>query len=105
MVFPPITDEEFQKRYSGGFTLRDEANAIVVYALRNGPIENLHAGENSELLERKELRRITGAELKEIMIHACEKMEKILKLKESNPEKYAQLILNFNFSYCKKWKR
>jgi hypothetical protein len=34
-----------EQLFPGGFTLRDEANAIVAYAFRNGPIEDLHAGE------------------------------------------------------------
>jgi hypothetical protein len=102
---PHIDDELFQKKWPGGFTLRDEANAIVAYAFRNGPIEDLHAGQYSELLERKELSRITDAEMKELMVNACEKMEELLKLKESDPKKYAQVILNFNFMYCRSWNR
>src|SRR5947209_4002632 len=42
-VFPPGT-------FPSGFTVRDEANAIVAHAFRNGPIEDLHAGKYSELL-------------------------------------------------------
>lgn len=41
----------FERRFPNGFTIRDEANALVAAAFRNGPIENLHAGEWSELLE------------------------------------------------------
>ena len=37
--------------FPGGFTLRDEANAIVAKAFRRGPIEALHAGKDSELLQ------------------------------------------------------
>jgi predicted DNA-binding antitoxin AbrB/MazE fold protein len=100
-----IPDEVIQKKWPGGFNLRDEANAIVAYAFRNGPIEDLHAGKYSELLERTELSRITDAEMKEVMINACEKMEELLKLRESDPEKYAELILHFNFMYCRRWNR
>jgi hypothetical protein len=102
---PHIDDELFHKRWPGGFTLRDEANAIVAYAFRNGSIEELHAGQYSELLERKELSRITDVEMKELMINACEKMEELLKLKESDPKKYAQWILSSNFMYCRSWNR
>ena len=102
---PHIDEALFHKRWPGGFTLRDEANAIVAQAFRNGPIEDLHAGEYSELLERKELSRITDAEMKELMINACEKMEELLKLKESDPKQYAELILHFNFMYCRSWNR
>ncbi len=102
---PRIDDELFQKRWPGGFSLRDEANAIVAYAFRNGPIEDLHAGKYSELLEQKELSRITDAEMKELMMTACEKMEELLRMKESNPEKYAELILSQNFRFCRSWDR
>jgi hypothetical protein len=76
---PPVPDEIFQRRWPGGFTLRDEANAIVAYAFRNGPNEDLHAGKYSELLEQAELSRITEAEMKELMIIACDKMEELLR--------------------------
>jgi hypothetical protein len=102
---PHVDEELYRKRWPGGFGIRDEANAIVAYAFRNGPIEDLHAGKYSELLEKKELSRITDAEIKEPMINACEKMEELLKLKESNPEGYAELILSFNFRYCRNWNR
>ena len=68
-VFPP---EIMAKRFPGGFTVRDEANAIVAYAFRNGPLEDLHAGAWSELLNDKALSRITDQELRELMLFACE---------------------------------
>ena len=34
--------------FPGGFSPRDEANLIVAYAFRNGPIEDLHAEASSE---------------------------------------------------------
>lgn len=58
------------------FTLRDEANAIVACAFRNGPIEDLHSGKDSELLRNPELSRITNDEMKTIMLNACQTMEK-----------------------------
>src|SRR5436190_2023117 len=76
----------------GGFTLRDEANAIVAWAFRNGPIEDLHAGKHSPLLEDRSLSRITDEEMKTLMLNACETMEELLRLKESDPEEYARHI-------------
>lgn len=102
---PHVPDELYQKRWPGGFSLRDEANAIVASAFRNGPLEDLHAGKYSELLEQKELSRITDDEMKELMINACEKMEELLRLKETDPQKYAEEILSQNFRYCRNWKR
>lgn len=93
------------KLFPVGFTLRDEANAIVACAFRNGPIENLHAGKYSELLENKELSRITDKEMKDLMLAACEKMEELLRLKETDPAKYADFIVNFNSMYCRTWNR
>ncbi|MBI3466448.1 MAG: hypothetical protein HY000_25830 [Planctomycetes bacterium] len=102
---PQIPGELFQARFPGGFTLRDDANAIVAYAFRNGPIENLHAGKYSELLERKELSRITDAEMKTLMISACEKVEELLRLKESDRKKYTAFILKYNLDFCRRWDR
>ena len=102
---PQIDQELFQKRWPGGFTLRDEANAIVAYAFRNGPIEDLHAGKYSELLEKKELSRITDPEMKELMIFACDKVEELLRLRETDPKEYAAFILSCNFRNCRSWDR
>ena len=91
--------------FPGGFTLRDEANAIVAYAFRNGPLERLHSGEPSELLENPALKRISDAEMKELMLNACEHMEKLLRLKQEDPAAYYQKILKFNLQFCRQWER
>jgi hypothetical protein len=106
MSDPPRTPEqEIEALFPGGFTLRDEANAIVAYAFRNGPLEKLHEGRYSELLEDKTLSRITDAEMKELMLNACEHVEKLLRMKESDPGKYSLFILDYNLRYCRKWDR
>jgi len=89
----------------GGFTLRDEANAIVAEAFRNGPLEYLHIGRYSELLEDDSLSRITKEEMKALMLNACETMEDILRLKESDAEEYARHVRAYNFNYCRDWDR
>jgi hypothetical protein len=91
--------------WPGGFTPRDEANTIVCMAFRNGPIENLHAGKHSELLNNPELSRITDDEMKEIMITACRVVEKLLKEREQDPAAYYQKIMDFNLKYCRRWER
>lgn len=91
--------------FPGGFSLRDEANAIVAYAFRNGPLERLHAGESSELLENPKLSRITDAEMKELMLNACEHMEKLLRLKQDDPGAYYQKIMEFDLKFCREWER
>lgn len=91
--------------FPGGFTVRDEANAIVAYAFRNGPLERLHEGESSALLENPKLSRITDAEMKELMLNACEHMEKLLRLKQDDPGAYYQKIMEFNLKFCREWDR
>jgi hypothetical protein len=77
-----------QKSFPGGFTLRDEANAIVAWAFRNGPLEDLHAGQHSDLLNDDKYSRITNEEMKQLMINACEQVEMLLRLKQDDPEEY-----------------
>jgi hypothetical protein len=89
--------------FPNGFTIRDEANAIVAMAFRNGPIEDLHAGKASELLSDPELSRITDDEMKTIMVNACEQVAKPLELKETDPEAYYRQMLSYNYMYCRRW--
>jgi len=91
--------------FPDGFTLRDEANAIVAMALRNGPIEDLHAGRPSELLSDPGLSRISDDEMKTLVINACEQVSKLLELKETEPEAYYRQMLSYNRMYCKRWER
>jgi hypothetical protein len=98
-------DEPYLGFSPGPFTIRDEANAIVAYAFRNGPIENLHAGKYSPLVEDSSLSRITNEEMKSIMISACRKIEELLLLKENDPDEYERRIRDYNLDYCKGWER
>ena len=101
-VFPPAI---MAKRFPDGFTVRDEANAIVAYAFRNGPLEDLHAGRGSELLNDQSLSRITDQEMKQLMLFACEHVERMLRLKVSNPQEYDLFVKSYNFRYCRQWER
>lgn len=83
---------EIDRTFSGGFTIRDEANALVACAFRNGPIETLHAGKYSELLADEGLSRITDDEMKEIMINASETVARLLLLREKNPREYRRKL-------------
>jgi hypothetical protein len=91
--------------FPGGFTQRDEANAIVAYAFRNGPIEDLHAGEPSELLKTPAFSRITGEEMKKIMANACQCVEKLLREKQEDAGAYYRKIMEYHLKYCRKWDR
>jgi hypothetical protein len=76
------------------FTLRDEANAMVAYAFRNGPIEDIHADG-----------RITDDEMKRLMINACENMAKPLTMKRATPPEYDAFIRGYGRLYCGQWQR
>ncbi len=102
---PQLPTDRPEHRFPDGFTLRDEANAIVACAFRNGPLENLHAGKYSELLENEDLSRITDAEMKVLMIAACEKVAELLQLKETDFDRYVAFITKFHRTYCKRWER
>ncbi len=87
-------------------TVRDEANAIVAFAFRNGPLEDIHAGEYSaDLLENPELSRLTDTEMKQLMLFACEAMEKVLRLRDEEPDVYAKFIAMQQTSFCGDWQR
>jgi hypothetical protein len=103
--FPKIPDGIFSDRWPDGFTFRDEANAIVAFAFRNGFIEDLHAGRQSELLVDESLSRITDAEMRALMLEASEKIEKLLTMKKESPQKYFEFVKGYNLMYCVGWKR
>ncbi|MCG8586255.1 MAG: hypothetical protein MI757_16230 [Pirellulales bacterium] len=100
--FPPEVEA---KSFPGGFTLRDEANAIVAKAFRNGPLEDLHAGEHSELLDDDRYSRITDAEMKRLMVNACEQVEALLRLKQESPKQYEFEVKAYAAMYCRGWRR
>lgn len=86
------------------WTVREEANAITVWAFRNGYIEELHAGNHSELLETPGLSRITNAEMKRLNIEISTKIAKILDLRDNDPEEYARQI-DFFIRHCRHWEK
>ncbi len=73
---------------------RDDANAIVAYAFRNGYLEDLHADPDS---------RISNSEMKVLMQEAAGKMERLLQLRDQHPEKWAEWVESYGHSYCQRW--
>ncbi len=104
-TFRDLTADELTAAFPGGFTLRDEANALTAYAFRNGPIEDLHAGQSSPLLSDDSLSRITDAEMKALMINASETLARALALRETNPEEYRRFVQGYGRLYCRAWQR
>ena len=103
--FPPLPQEALTGRFPGGFTVRDEANALTAYAFRNGPLEGLHAGKSSRLTEDPSLSRITDDEMRTMMINASETLALALRLRETDPEKYRRFVQGYAFRYCRAWNR
>jgi len=101
----PIPEESLETAFPGGFNIRDEANALTAYAFRNGTLEELHAGKNSPLLDDPSLSRITDEEIKRLMIEAAEKLEALLRLRETSPEEYKRTIIDCALRYCRNWQR
>jgi hypothetical protein len=73
--------------------LAREAKALVALAFRNGPIEDVHAGEVCPACKDKPgVSRISDDEMKLIMKNAVNKIYALLQLKASNPDGYAREI-------------
>lgn len=83
-------------------TTRQLANAMVVGVLRNGYIEDLHAGEDSKLLDDPKYSRISDAEIKKLMIEVSSKLEWLLTLQKKNPDEFWRQIAVFQ-RYCRHW--
>jgi hypothetical protein len=102
---PPVASDANDVVYAGGFNHRDEANALIAMAVRNGPIENLHAGKTSPLLEDETLSRITDEEMKVLMIAATKRLAELLRMRDADPESYRRRIEAFGNLYCRSWDR
>jgi hypothetical protein len=98
-------DKRLESAFPGGFNERDEANALIAMAVRNGPIENLHAGKHSALLEDDSLSRFTDEEMKTLMIHATRMLAGLLRIKHDDPELYRHWMKTYGMLYCGTWER
>jgi hypothetical protein len=80
-----------------------EAKAIVALAVRNGPIEDIHAGQPCPMCTgRVGFSRITEDEMKAIIKHAVNHVYQLLVLKDENPMEYESKI-QFGERYTAKW--
>lgn len=96
---------ELDAAFPGGFSVRDEANALIAMAVRNGPIEDLHAGRYSTLLEDHSLSRMTDDEMKTLMIHATDILAKMLRFRDEKPDMYRRWLRGYGMTYCREWQR
>jgi hypothetical protein len=80
-----------------------EAKAIVALAFRNGPLENLHAGKLCPTCAgQSDYSHVTDDEMKAIMKSAVNRVYALLRLKSSDPAKYAAQI-EFGARYTAAW--
>jgi len=67
----------------------EEAEALVVLAFRNGPIETVHVGKRCPTCDSAPgYSRITDAEMKIIMKAAVDKLYTLLRIKAEDPTRY-----------------
>jgi hypothetical protein len=98
-------DKSLDAAYPGGFTPRDEANALIAFTIRNGPLEDLHAGRHSAILDDPNVSRITDNEMRTIMLEATQKLAQLLRLRDAEPASYHRLIRSYGMMYCNGWDR
>jgi hypothetical protein len=87
------------------FNHRDEANALIAFAVRNGPLETLHAGKYSSLLEDHTLSRITDDEMRILMISTTRMLAALLALRDIAPEAYRRYVQTYGINCCNQWEK
>ncbi len=98
-----MNEKDVKKLLGKKPSYREEANALICECLRNGFIEDLHAGKHSELLEDKSLSRITQEEMKKLMIETTAKLAVLLEMKDRNPKEYKKFINVMTLTYTRNW--
>ena len=64
----------------------------IAMAVRNGPLENLHAGKSSPVLEDDTLSRLTDDDVKAIMIYATRMVAMMLRVRDGAPDVYRRYV-------------
>ena len=83
--------------------LERDAKALVLLAFRNGPIEDIHAGQACPHCAGKPgLSRITDDEMKKIMKAAVNRVFTLLTLKDAQPDVYGR-FLRFADLHAARW--
>jgi hypothetical protein len=72
-----------------------EAKAIVLWAFRNGPIENIHSGNACPVCYGKEgYMHITQAWMREIMKEAVNRVYRLLYLEKHQPAEFERWVVD-----------
>jgi hypothetical protein len=81
-----------------------EAKALVAVAFRNGPLENLHAGQPCPTCSQDPgYSRITQSEMRGLMKYAVNVLARLLALRREDSKTYYQLIGWENLNYAQCW--
>lgn len=95
--------KEFKSKITKNLTIRQEANALVYCAFRNGFIEDLHAGRTlPEKYSDEKYSKISEEEMKKLMIESSARIAKLLKFKEKDLENY-KLFISLEHGLCSDW--
>lgn len=74
-------------------TLEQQAKSIVAHSFRNGPIEDVHAGEPCPVCEGEtKYSHITQDEMKSIMKHAVDWVFTLLLIRADSPELFDLMV-------------
>lgn len=103
MIDKKMDEKDLKKLLKKKPSYREEANALICECLRNGFIEDLHAGKHSKLLEDKSLSRITDEEMKKLMIETTAKLAACLEIRDKNPKEYKKFLNVMTLTYTHDW--
>lgn len=98
-------EAQLKEQFSLPFNYRDEANALIAHVVRNGPIEDLHAGLSPATGGKDSLRSVSDEEMRIMMISHCRMLAPLLMLRDINPDAYYQFIVRYGRDYCGNWER
>lgn len=88
-----------------GLTVRDEANALIVGAVRNDDLfEHLHSGRWDRVLDDPGVSRISNVEMKRLMIRFSAALAWLLDLRDSDPDEYRRQVTFFR-GFTPDWER
>lgn len=97
--------EQGADAYPGGFTLRDEANAMIALAMPGGIGEARRGGLDRRTPHDEARGRLTDPDRDRIILHACRMLANLLRLRDASPDLYQQYIREAGTLYCQGWER
>ncbi len=84
-------------------SIRQEANALTAIVFRNGFLEHLHSGAETELISDPHVSRISDEEMKQLMVETSAKLSELMALRDSDVVRYRQQITWAHEVYARHW--